>query len=279
MAYRSIVVRLDTSEHAHPRLELALSLARRFDAHLTGMYSFFTPDPRLLFVMAGSADYYESHEPLRAERRAALERLFHAELSRANVSGEWIAVDQYPHHTVPNLGRCADLIVAGQDDPNDPEAYAGDHFTENLVMSVGLPVLLVPYTGEHASPGQHIMVAWDGSREATRAAHDALPFMHHAARTTIVTVNGTKNHPFRNRVSGADIAAVIARHGVNVEVAVIEAGAGTSTGDALLSKVADIGADLLVMGAYGHARWHELIMGGTTRTILSSMTVPVLMSH
>ena len=274
MSYRSIVVHLDTGERAHPRLELALRVAKQFGAHLTGMFSVFVPDRRSFYVMAGSAEYYSSQEKVRTERRAAIERLFHAELSRAKVDGDWVTTDECANLAVPRRGRTADLIIASQDDPDDPEAYVGDHFPENLLMSTGRPVLMVPYVGAFPSLGSEVMVAWDGSREATRAVHDALPFMQHAKKTTVVTVNGRKDEP-----AGADIAAVIARHGVKVEVINIDATGGASIGDTLLCHAPDLGANLIVMGAYGHARWQELVMGGATREILKSMTLPVLMSH
>jgi nucleotide-binding universal stress UspA family protein len=279
MSYKSIAVHLDTSERAHPRLELALDLAKRFDAHITGVFSVFTPDPRSFYVMAGTAGYYPEHENLRQERRAALERLFHAEAMRAQVPVDWISTDEYANHAVPRLARCADLIVAGQDDPNDPDAYVGDHFPEALVMSAGRPVLMVPYAGNFPSAGSRITVAWDGSREATRAVHDALPFMRRATLTTIVTVNGAKGEPPGSWIPGADIAAVVARHGVQVEVKNLVVQHADPIGEALLSHAADGGSDLLVMGAYGHARWQELVMGGVTRSVLQSMTLPVLMSH
>jgi nucleotide-binding universal stress UspA family protein len=279
MSYRSIVVHLDTSERAHPRLELALRVAKQFGAYLTGMFSVFMPDRRSFYVLAGSAEYYSSQEKLRNERRGAIERLFHAELGRAKVAGDWVTTDECPNLAVQRLGRTADLIIASQDNPDDPEAYVGDHFPENLLMSTGRPVLMVPYVGTFPSLGSDVMVAWDGSREATRAVHDALPFMQHAKKTTVVTVNGTKDEPADSRPPGADIAAVIARHGVKVEVINIDAATGASIGDALLSHASDLGANLIVMGAYGHARWQELVMGGATREILKSMTLPVLMSH
>jgi nucleotide-binding universal stress UspA family protein len=179
---------------------------------------------------------------------------------------------------VPRAGRCADLIVAGQDNPADPESYVGDFFPENLITSCGRPGLVVPYASNERSTGGRVLVAWDGSREATRAVHDALPFMRTAKCTTILTVNGLQESE-RARIPGADIATVLARHGVRLELADVETGPGGEVGEVLLSQVADSGADLLVMGAYGHARWRELVMGGATRTILHSMTVPVLMSH
>jgi nucleotide-binding universal stress UspA family protein len=279
MSYRSIVVHLDAGERAHPRLELALRVAKQFGAHLTGMFSVFVPDRRSFYVMAGSAEYYNSGENRRTERRAAIERLFHAELGRAKVAGDWVTTDECANLAVPRRGCTADLIIAGQDDPDDPEAYVGDHFPENLIMSTGRPVLMVPYVGAFPSLGSHVMVAWDGSREATRAIHDALPFMQHSKKTTVVTVTGPKDEPPGSRIPGADIAAVITRHGVTVEVTDIEVAIGASIGDALLSQAPCLGADLLVMGAYGHARWQELVLGGATRSILKSMTVPVLMSH
>ncbi|MGA7776764.1 MAG: universal stress protein [Paraburkholderia sp.] len=278
MSYKTIVVHLDMSRHAHPRLEVALRLAKQFGAHLTGLFAVFSPDPRSLYVMSGTADYYATHEALRDERRGALERLFHAELKRAEVAGEWIAVDDTASLAVPRRARCADLVIAGQHDPHDPESYVGDHFPENLVMSAGRPVLLVPYVRTAASTGTHVVVAWDGSREATRAVHDALPFMRMADITTVVTVNGAFAEP-GPRIPGADIATLIARHGVNVETKDIYAGVGASVDGTLLSEISGLGADLLVMGGYGHARWQELVMGGVTCSILESMTVAVLMSH
>lgn len=278
MSYKTIVVHLDTSRRAHPRLELALRIARHFGAHLTGVFAVFTPDPRSLYVMAGTASYYATHELMRAERRAALERLFHAELTRAEVTGEWIAIDDPANLGLPHRGRCADLIIASQDDPDDPESYVGNDFPENLVMSAGRPVLLVPHATTVTTPGEHVMVCWDGSREATRAVHDALPFMRMARQTTVVAVNRT-HHDEHPRIPGADIATVIARHGIRVQVKDVEAGGDVSVGDTLLSVSEGLGADLLVMGAYGHTRLQELVMGGATRTILRSMTVPVLMSH
>ena len=278
MSYKTIAVHLDTSVNAHPRLETALPLAKQFGAHLTGVFALFSPDPRSLYVMAGTAEYYREHAERRAERREALQRLFHAELRRAEVEGEWIAVNESASFAMPRLGHCADLIVAGQDNPDDAESYVGDFFPENLILSSGRPVLLVPYARNERTTGSRILVAWDGSREATRAVHDALPFMRAAQNTTILTVNGMQEDGSA-RIPGADIATVIARHGVRADVLDIETGADGSIGEVLLSQVADTGADLLVMGGYGHARWRELVLGGATRTILKSMTVPVLMSH
>lgn len=279
MSYKSILVHLDTSARAHPRLEVALQLAHQFHAKLTGIFSTYIPAPHAFFVMAGTADYYEEHERQRHERSAALERLFHAELARAKVEGQWISADGYANDVVPPYARLADLIVLGQTDPADPESFVAEQFVEHVVLSAGRPALVVPCAGSFQKPGRHALIAWDGSREATRAIHDAMPFLEHAANVTLLSVNALRGEPPRHRIPGADIALTIARHGVKVDVREMTADSDTPVGDVLLSQAAESGCDLIVMGAYAHSRAHEVILGGATRTILKSMTVPVLLSH
>ncbi|PCE30568.1 universal stress protein [Burkholderia ubonensis] len=279
MGYKSIVVHLDASRRAHSRLEFALRLARRFDAHLTGLFSVYTPELTSFYVMAGSANYFRERDERRNQCHAALERLFHAETARAKVSGNWIGAEARANFVVPRQARHADLVIVGQGDPDDPDTYIDDQFQENLVLSAGRPVLFVPYAGEYPTLGERVLVAWDGSREAVRAAHDAMPFIERAKRTTVITV-GNGNHADAGvRIPGADAALMLARHASDVNVLDIECGAGASIGDMLLSRAYETGTDLLVMGAYGHSRWRELLMGGVTRTVLKSMTLPVLMSH
>ncbi|MET3820796.1 nucleotide-binding universal stress UspA family protein [Burkholderia sp. PvR073] len=279
MSYKSMVVHLDTSTRAHSRLEFALRLARRFGAHLTGLFAVYTPEPHSFYVMAGSADYFREHREQRDERRAALERLFHAETARAKVPAAWVHADERANLAVPRAARLADLVIAGQSDPNDPETYIDDQFAENLVLSAGRPVLFWPYTGEFPSIGERVIVAWDGGREATRAVHDAIPFLEHAKRTTVVAVVDGASEAATTRIPAADAALMLARHARDVNVLDIDSGDGSSVGDTLLSRAYETGSDLLVMGAYGHSHWRELVMGGATRTVLASMTLPVLMSH
>ncbi|MDR5777495.1 MULTISPECIES: universal stress protein [unclassified Caballeronia] len=279
MSYKTVLVHLDTSVRAHPRLETALQLARRFDAHIVGLFAIFEPDPRAFEVMAGTAGYYEQHAAMRRERRGAIERLFHAELKRAGVPGEWIETTEPANVVVPRLARCADLVVVSQDDPGDAEAYVGDHFPETLILSSGRPVLLLPYTGFFAEPSRRSMVAWNGSREAARAVHDAMPLLKTAERVSIVSIDTDRGGAHGERIPGADIAKSLARHGVKAEISPSVGATDASAGELLLSRAADLNADLVVMGGYGHARWQELVLGGVTRTLLASMTVPVLMSH
>jgi nucleotide-binding universal stress UspA family protein len=279
MSYQSILVHLDTGTHAQSRLELALQLAQRFHAKLTGVLSTYTPDKHELFIMGGTASYYIEHEQQRQERCADLKRVFHAALARAKVDGQWIAITGYANDVIPPYARLADLIVAGQIDLNDPESFIAEQFVENLVMAAGRPVLVLPSSGSFTECGKHVLIAWDGSREATRAIHDALPFLSHAAKVTVLTVNAEQDSPDCVRMPGADIALTLARHDVKVEVREVTIERNTPVGDVLLSQTSALGCDMIVMGAYAHTRLRELVMGGATRTILRSMTVPVLFSH
>lgn len=279
MSYKSIVVQLDMSARAHPRLEYALRLAKQFDAHLTGVFSVFSPDPRSFYVMAGTADYYEEHRKARQERHGALERIFHAELLRAGVSGQWVDYPDSQGQAIPRYVRYADLVVAGQEDPDDPEAYIADYFPEMLLMTSGRPVLFIPCTGVFPTLGANIMVAWNGSRESARAVQDAMPLLQRAEKVTVVSLNESKDEPGIHPIPGADIGLLLARHNVNAEVAALDGVNDVPMGDMLISHASELGADLVVMGAYGHSRWQELVMGGATRTMLESMRVPVLMSH
>jgi len=262
MNYRSIVVHLDTGEGSHPRFEFALQLAKESGAHLTGVFAVSASGPASFYVLDGSAEYDHAHYQVRRERRAALEQLFRAGLENADVAGDWIATEGYAGPAVLRHARCADLIVAGQDDPDDPESHVAGHFQANLIMSSGRPVLLHPYAGTFSPVSAQVMVAWDGSREATRAINDALPLLRRAKKTTVVTVRAPETTLADHPIAEQDIAAMIARHGVQVDMAECVLADSMSIGDALLSLACDLNAGLIVMGAYGHARWQELILGG-----------------
>ncbi|WP_321788312.1 universal stress protein [Paraburkholderia sp. J94] len=279
MSFKSLMLHLDTSARASTRLSLALKLARTYGAHLDGLFAAFEPSPREFHVMAGTADYFDSHLRLRAEQRAAIERLFHAELARAQVEGAWVTAEGEPVATVTQRSRSADLTILGQTDLDDPEAYVADHFVESIVLGTGGPVLVVPYTGHFESLGERVLIGWNGSREAARAVHDAIPFVARAAHVTVAAVSSSFTSA-PSHASCSDLAAMLARHGANtVDIARFDRSASESTGDALLSYAADNGFDLLVMGGYGHHRLQETVLGGATRSVLLTMTLPVLMSH
>ncbi|MDP6786185.1 MAG: universal stress protein [Rhodospirillales bacterium] len=137
---------------------------------------------------------------------------------------------------------------------------------------------MVPYVGSYPKIGERVMVAWDASRLASRAVHDALPFLTAAKHVDVLAINPKGGPQGHGDIPSADICQHLARHGVKVEAQHVYAD-DIDAGDMLLSQAASRGADLLVMGAYGHSRWRELILGGLTHFVLEHMTMPVMMSH
>ena len=149
---------------------------------------------------------------------------------------------------------------------------------ELVALASGRPILAVPYAGQFETVGRRVLIGWNATREATRAVNDAMPLLAAADVVTVLTIDAREAPDAHGELPGADISLHLARHGVK---ATIErtVSAGVPAGEVLLSRAADLGADLLVIGAYGHSRMRELLLGGATRSILQSMTVPVLMSH
>ena len=173
-----------------------------------------------------------------------------------------------------SLARRFDLSIVGQAEPEQP-ALDG-LIVEAALFDSGRPMLVVPYIQRNGLKLDRILLCWDGSRSAARAAADALPFLRRAKLVEVVTV---ASEPAKSdEMPGADIAHHLARHGVKVELKRIVT-AETDVASTILSHAADSSADFLVMGGYGHSRLREFILGGVTREILASMTVPVLMSH
>jgi nucleotide-binding universal stress UspA family protein len=204
--------------------------------------------------------------------------LFEDLVGRQYLSAEWRSASGYPAQEVAVHGRYADLIILGQLDPDDPWSPLLHPRPEEVALMAGRPILVVPYAGAFERVGQRVLVGWDASREATRAVSDAMPLLTAAASVTVITVDAEQSGDGHGEIPGADIALHLARHGV---VAKVErtTSAGIGVGNALLSWASDMEADLLVMGAYGHSRVRELLLGGATRTVLASATSPVLMAH
>ena len=146
-----------------------------------------------------------------------------------------------------------------------------------MVLAAGAPVMIVPHIGAPSTTAEKVMVAWNASREAARAVRDAMPLLEKAKTVDVVCCHPEAT-PDHGELAGADIGLHLSRHGIEVDVQVLE-GEEIDVGNALLSHAADRGSDCLVMGGYGHSRLQEAVLGGATRTILQSMTIPVLMAH
>lgn len=287
MAFRDILVALDTARPARGRCELAAALAERFSAHLIGLH---TALPAEASGRRGYFDYFDYFDrslldPLYREYLQAVEaegnaarQAFEEIATRHGLSAEWRSAAGYPSETTALHGRYVDLIVLGQPDPDDAQAALFRPRPEEVALAVGRPILVIPYARSWKEIGRRVLVGWDASREATRAINDAMPLLTGAEAVTVLSIDPADGPAGHGEVPGADIALHLARHGVTATVEVTVS-AGIGTGNALLSRASDLDADLLVMGAYGHSRARELLLGGATRTVLESMTVPVLMAH
>lgn len=285
MAFKDILVHLDNGNRTEARLTAAVEFARRHKAHLTGL--FVVDIPRADYLYGASMPFAGSGpEQIMAQMRAEavqaaapIEAGFRELLRREGLEGEWRLVEGEVPSTLALHARYADLTIVGQ--PNPYEAGTGasrDAVVVNTLMSSGRPVLGIPFAGSFPVIGQRILVAWNASREATRAVHDAMPLLRLASTVTILAINPRHGIGGHGDVPAADIALHLARHGVRAEAAHTVAG-DIPDGEALLSYAADIGADLLVCGGYGHSRAREMVFGGVTRTLLHEMTIPVFLSH
>jgi nucleotide-binding universal stress UspA family protein len=273
-----ILVHVDQSPRAQMRLDIAAELARQHGAHLTALQVIDVAMP----VMAlgdggGGAVIAELMEQMRQSALVAgvkLKAAFEAALARDGIMGEWRQVEGTTREILALHGRYADLLVLGQDDPESDSAG----LLEAVVFDSGRPVLAIPFAGSFKTIGKRVLVGWNASREASRALHDALPLIAKAETATVFLANPTRGLDGHGEEPGADIARHMVRHGLKVEVAKVIAD-DVPDSALLLNHASDMGADLLVMGAYGHSRLREFILGGMTRSLLREMTVPVLLSH
>jgi nucleotide-binding universal stress UspA family protein len=277
MSYKTLLVHIDDSRRSATRIALSLELAQRWDAHLIGLYVVCQDLFRPIFRQDRTLSFAQI-EAQEADRRDTAHSAFLAAAARAGRSAEWRAPPGPALDVAMLHARHADLLVLGQHDPNDPASFVAPHFVGDLVLGAGRPALVLPYAGEVPTPGENVLIAWDGSREAARAAADALPLLRHARHVGIEIVRH-HGQPQTDAPEGIDVAAWLDAHGVAASFSTTPHHTGVGAGATLLNRASDLHADLLVMGAYGHARARERVFGGVTRTMLESMTVPVLMSH
>ena len=279
MSYKTILVHVDQSPHAAARIALAVDLAASQQAHLVGsaLTGITAEYYRNMNVTFGGPLTQEQLDERKHDAEQALDG-FERQARAAGISYERRCSNDEADVGLVQQVRYADLVVLSQTDPglSGPAFFA--QLPEHVALHGGRPVLVVPYAGAYHHLDRHALAAWDGSRAATRAVTDALPLLHNSAQVTLALFERASNAQPAD-LPGADIAPYLARHDVRLEVVQQTTHAGFDVGAALLSLAADQGADLLVMGAYGHQRWREILLGGVTRRVLQSMTLPVLMAH
>ncbi len=284
MAYPTILVHVDAAPCAAERIRLAAQLARQMGSHLIGAAA--TGVSRRVYALMPP----EASDPtlglhldfLRQQAHTALAVFRDQCAALGAISCESKLLDDEAGAGIGLLARTADLVVLGQGQQGAPGAA---ELAADVIVDSARPVLLVPVAGATGPVGARILVAWDGGREAARALQLALPLLRQAAAVNLVVCAVAPGARPVAAAPTADPRAWLARHGVTASLTVhgIEAQARLhwrqAIGERLLSLAADGGADLLVMGAFGQSRWKESLLGGVTRTVLDSLTLPVLLAH
>ena len=260
-----------------PAGEFAISVADAFGAHVLGMaYSYDPIIPGM--VMGGIPPQFIDSQRAESDQKArtAVSR-FEASAKRAGISAETRTLNSSVSGAGDSFGRLArrfDLVVVGQSESD--QSMPDEVLDEAALFESGRPVVFVPYIQKAGLTLGRVMICWDGSRAATRAIADSLPLLQKAKQVEIVMIAGKADKG--QEIPGVDLGQHLARHGLKVDVKRITS-ADIDVASTILSYAADSGADMIVMGGYGHSRLREFVLGGVTKSILDTMTVPVLMSH
>jgi nucleotide-binding universal stress UspA family protein len=275
--FKDILVRLDEGSLGSVATNYAVSLARRFGAHIAGLAFAYEPvAPGTLMSGMPATLFEQSRVESEKQARTAIANFENA------AQGASIA---YSSHLIEapagdafaaaaTIARRFDLAVVRQESENDDGRQ--EACVEAILFGSGRPAIVVPYVHKDEFTVDRVLVCWDGGQHAARAVADSLPLLRQAKQIDVITVAAADKEG--NNVPGADIGTHLARHGLKVAVQEIVA-PDIGVADAVLSHAADMSADFIVMGGYGHSRLREFVLGGMTRTILATMTVPVLLAH
>ena len=296
MALKDILVGVDPSTAGEGRLKLALNLVRAHKAHITACYIMreehaapspilagvpVNPGPGILVApeagptLGDTVPTPVSPASREAERAEQVEELFRTELRAHGLGGEWHLLSPGETAVFIDLAKSFDLTILGQ---LSPEIRSTGFRPDEIVIATGRPVLVVPYAGAFDTVGRRALVAWDGTREAARAANDALPLLENAEAVTVMFVGARETALEEHHPSIERMVHHLQRHGIAARAEETLHG-DLRISDVLLSRAADLAVDLLVAGAYHHSQLREALVGGVSRELLDHMTVPVLMSH
>ncbi|MEI9410133.1 MULTISPECIES: universal stress protein [Mesorhizobium] len=277
MRFKTIVAILQNEQDAERVLDCAIPLASRFESHLIGIHAEALPVPYTSATGFPDTEFLQVSADMNRERAEKLQAFFLRRIEDSGLSFEWRSLESFSGDSaltgISNV-RAADLIIAAQRETDgDPSADV-----DTLVYDAGRPVLVVPHAGPLVTTFKRVLLAWNGSKEAARAAFDALPFIIEADKTDILVIDPPDTLDESPEAAGAEIASALSRHGATVSVSVQKSG-GTSVDDMIQNRIAETGADLLVLGAYSHSWLRQLLFGGVTRTVLRTAQVAAFLSR
>ena len=279
MAYKTILVHCDADRSVAARLATAVGLAERYQAHLVGLHARPPFQPPAFTDGSYPMDlFFTEYEAAVKAGETTASAAFAQAVKGKGITTEWRSVDGLADDMLTLHSRYADLTVVGQNDPEASGSPLPSDLPESVALATGRGTLVVPHIGGGKVPGSNIMLCWNASRESARAASEALPLLKAAGNVTVLIVEPRTSSEGHGAMPGADVATWLGRHGVKVTVQ-SDVAADGDVGGVILSRAMDHGSDLIVMGIYGHSRLREMVLGGASRTLLASMTVPVLMAH
>lgn len=275
MRYKTILLHLADDASHMARLAAAVDLAARFEAHVTALYIASPVSMPAAIEGRGASQIFIEEATERAREKAdAVRAELQARMEAKNLSFEWHAADGDHLDLLAEYALYADLAIVSHSRAELIEDRIVFHVPEHLPLVVACPVIVLPAEGFETAIGRHVMVAWKPCVEAARAVDLALPFMKSAEKTTLLSILGEPHTPS----PAAQLAVALGRHGIQPAVVSDTSGARYA-GEAILAHARSTGADMLVMGAYGHSRLREMVLGGVTRHVLMNAKIPMLLAH
>ncbi len=279
MQYKNILVYLDNGASNAERVNTAVAIAKFHQAELTGVVVSALPTQRMMHNLGMDSD----DDSIKRNREMAEGILqdFAREMIEKDVKHNTRIIEFRESHVAQKLARLArnfDLCILRQANPGNPNADFISDLSEGVLFYSGRPVFFMPYIGAHAIPCRKGIIAWDGSAAATRAVHDALPLLEQMEEVVILVVNADKLEKNTDCEPGEDLSRHLTAHGVTNRIQYTLSGE-ISTSTVILNEVSNYGADIIIMGGYGTSRLREMVLGGVTHSLFTSMTVPVFMSH
>ena len=270
MEFKDILVHIDNSKQCPGRVVLAIRLAKKHRAHLTGLYAVTHP-------------YYAPQNAALEHNVEQLKESFLANTAEADIQAEFICADwavtgESIVSILNSYAHQKDLIIISQADQKQVQEHLPGDLPERIVLGSGRPVLVIPYVGTFDTVGERVLVAWKAGRASSRAVHDAMPFLNKAEQVIVVSVTSPADQPVPDTGLNAEIHTHLKRHHINVRVENLASGE-VPVDSVLMNYAWEHGCDLLVMGVYAQSQRGSLSVGPVTKDFFKRMTVPILMSH
>jgi nucleotide-binding universal stress UspA family protein len=271
--YKTILVHMANDEGHMTRFKVALEMAKAQRAHLIALYN-ASPVSMPQAGRGASMGYLSEATQIAREKAVSVKDEVETVCAREEVSVEWRISEGDHIKVLSEHALAVDLVVVSHSKADEMEDRVTFHIPENMVLYSGCPVLVIPHKFKALMPGTHVFIAWKGCRESLLAVRNAMPFLKIAEKVTLFTVI----KPAQDNNEVQEFVDFLSRHNVLVNMVTDESGTG-DVGKSILAKAKNLDSDLIVMGAYGHSKIHEMVIGSVTKYVTANMTIPVLLSH